>query len=160
MLTIGRETDYAARVILHLALRGASHRVTAQQIAEQRLIPRALVRRVVTRLSTAGLIITARGSDGGISLARPPGEISLLEVVEAFEGPVALNICTVEPEACPLMPACTVHDAWTHARRILRDHLRQITFDKLAFSQEVDIEHNPNPQSAINNPQSQTATGG
>lgn len=160
MLTISRETDYAARVILHLALQDPDSRVTAQQIAEQRLIPRALVRRVVTRLGAAGLITTARGSDGGISLARPASQISLLEVVEAFEGPVALNICTIEPETCPLMTTCTVHDAWTHACTILRQHLKQITFDKLATSQEAAIEQNPNPQSAINNPQSQAATGG
>jgi len=140
MLTISRETDYAARVILHLALQGPGSRVTAQQIASQRLIPRALVRRVVTRLGAAGLISTTRGADGGIALARPPDQISLLEVVEALEGPVALNICTVEPEACPLMPACTVHDAWIHARTILREHLRQITFDKLASRKEGGIE--------------------
>jgi Rrf2 family protein len=140
MLTISRETDYAARVILHLTLQGPDSRVTAQQIAGQRLIPRALVRRVVTRLAAAGLISTTRGADGGITLARPAGEITLLEVVEAFEGPLALNICTVEPEACPLMPACTVHDAWVHARQVLRHHLREITFDKLARAKEVGIE--------------------
>jgi len=140
MLTISRETDYAARVVLHLALQSPDSRVTTQQIARERLIPRALVRRVVTRLSAAGLINTTRGSDGGITLARPASEISLLEIVEAFEGPLALNICTVEPEACPLMPACTVRDAWVHARAILRQHLRQITFDKLANGEEVGIE--------------------
>lgn len=140
MLTISRETDYAARVILHLALQSPDCRVTAQQIAGQRLIPRALVRRVVTRLAAAGLVNTVRGSDGGITLARPPGEINLLEVVEALEGPLALNTCTVEPETCPLMPACTVHDAWVSARQVLRDHLRHITFDKLVQAKEVGIE--------------------
>ncbi len=132
MLTISRETDYAARVILHLALQGSDSRVTAQQIAGQRLIPRALVRRVVTRLGAAGLINTVRGADGGITLARSPDQISLLEVVEAFEGPVALNVCTVEPDICPLMPACTVHEAWVEARDILRAALGRITFADLA----------------------------
>ena len=95
---------------------------------------------MVTRLGAAGLIVTTRGSEGGIALARPAGEISLLDVVEALEGPLALNRCTIEPEACPLMDVCTVHDAWTDARQILRDHLRQITFDKLANTKEVGIE--------------------
>lgn len=140
MITISRETDYAARVILHLALQGSGGRATAQQIAAQRLIPRALVRRVVTRLSAAGLVVTARGSEGGIALARPADAISLLDVVEALEGSLALNRCTVEPETCPLMDACTVHDAWTHARQILRDNLRQITFDKLANKREVGMD--------------------
>lgn len=132
MLAISRETDYAARVILHLALQPQDSRATARQIAELRLIPRALVRRVVTRLAAAGLVVTARGSDGGITLARPAGEITLLEVVEALEGPLALNACTVEPDLCLLMPACTVHHAWMHARDVLRQELNRITFAALA----------------------------
>ncbi len=140
MITISRETDYACRVILHLALLEPSCRTTAQQIAEERLIPRALVRRVVTRLSAAGLVITARGSEGGITLARPTCEISLLEVVETFEGPLALNRCAVEPAPCQLASVCTVHDAWVDARQVLRDHLQQITFEKLVARREVGIE--------------------
>ncbi len=132
MLTISRETDYATRVILHLALQPPDGRTTARQIAEQRLIPRALVRRVVTRLGATGLVTTARGSDGGITLARPAAEISLLEVVEALEGPLALNSCTVEPDTCPLMPACTVHTAWVHARDLVREALGGISFAALA----------------------------
>lgn len=131
MITISRETDYACRVILHLALQPSGIRTTTQQIAGQRLIPRSLVRRVVTRLSAAGFIITARGSEGGIVLARPAADINLLDVVEAMEGPLALNACTVDSDTCPLMPACTIHDTWTHARRILRDTLGGITFAAL-----------------------------
>lgn len=140
MITINRETDYAARVLLHLALQGPDGRVTAKQIAAQQLIPRALVRRVVSRLNAAGLVVTTRGSEGGIALARPPDQVSLLEVVEAFEGPLALNICTIEPTACPLIPVCTVHEAWIHARELLRNTLAQITFDKLVNKKEVGIE--------------------
>jgi Rrf2 family protein len=136
MITISRETDYAARVLLHLALQETGERVTAQQIAQQRLIPKALVRRVVTRLAGANLIVTTRGSEGGLSLARPANEISLLQVVEAMEGPLALNQCVVEPGICPLVPACNVHVAWEHARDVIRTHLQGITFDQLAGKKE------------------------
>lgn len=136
MITISRETDYAARVLLHLALQPPDARTTAQQIAQERLIPRALARRVVTRLAAANLILTSRGSEGGISLARPASEISLLEVVEAMEGPLALNRCAVEPGACPLEPTCTVHVAWMRARAVIRTHLQAITFDQLAGKKE------------------------
>lgn len=136
MITISRETDYATRVLLHLALQEEGVRTTAQQIAQQRLIPKALVRRVVTRLAAAGLIVTTRGSDGGIALARPPSQISLLEVVEAMEGPVALNQCVTEPGFCPLTPTCSVHVAWVHAHAVIRTHLQGITFDQLAGKKE------------------------
>jgi Rrf2 family protein len=136
MIAISRETDYAARVLLHLALQEPGARTTAQQIAQQRLIPRALVRRVVTRLAAANMIVTTRGSDGGIRLARPAGEISLLQVVEAMEGPMVLNQCVVEPGICPLVPSCNVHVAWMHARDVIRTHLQGITFDQLAGKKE------------------------
>jgi Rrf2 family protein len=136
VITISRETDYAARVLRHLTLQVEGERTTAQQIAQLRLIPRALVRRVVTRLATAGLIVTTRGSEGGISLARPASEISLLQVVEAMEGPMALNQCVVQPDICPLVPACNVHVAWVHARDVIRTHLEGITFDQLAGKKE------------------------
>lgn len=136
MITISRETDYAARVVLHLSLQEAGARATAQQIAAERLIPRALVRRVVTRLATAGIIETTRGTEGGIQLARPAADISLLQVVEAMEGPVALNRCAIEPETCPLSSACSVHEAWCRARDIIRLHLDQITFEQLAGKKE------------------------
>jgi len=132
MLTISRETDYAARVLLHLARQPAEQRTTAQQIAGQCLIPRGMVRRVVTRLGAAGLAATARGSDGGITLARPASQISLLDVVEAMEGPLALNACTVNPGICPLTPTCPVHEVWGVARQELRAILARTTFDRLA----------------------------
>ncbi len=136
MLAISRQTDYACRILLHLALQPAGARVTAAEIAEQRLIPPALVRRIVTGLGVAGLIKTTRGSSGGIALGRPAAEIILLEVVQAMEGPLALNPCTIaphnDPDACPFIPTCPVHEAWVQARTALLRELSQVTFDKLA----------------------------
>ncbi len=132
MLVISRETDYAARVLLHLSLEPAGSRVTAHAIAADRLVPAALLRRIVTRLAVAGLIRTARGSSGGISLARSAGDITLLQLVEAMEGPVALNACTVDPAACPLIISCSVHEAWMNAHNLLVEHLKQTTFAALA----------------------------
>ncbi len=132
MITIRRDTDYACRVLLHLALLPEGARVTAGDIAKRRIIPRAFVRRVITRLAAADLITTTRGKGGGLALARPAREISLLGVVNAMEGPLALNPCTVNPEHCPLMKRCPVHEAWCKAHAMLETELGQVTFDKLA----------------------------
>ena len=139
MLTINRKTDYASRVILHLAMQGSGSRTTAREVARLRLIPPALVRRIVTQLGQAGLITTVRGTNGGFTLAHPPSQISLLDVVEAMEGPLALNPCTVDPQFCPLMPTCTVHQAWVKARRVLRDELSRATFDKLVYEEGGEV---------------------
>jgi Rrf2 family protein len=135
MLAISRQTDYACRILLHLASEG-SGRVTAAGVAEQQRIPPALIRRIVTTLAGAGLIRTMRGSTGGIALARPASQISLLDAVQAMEGPLALNPCTIacspDPDACPLIPACPVHEAWISTRAVFMQELSQTTFDKLA----------------------------
>jgi Rrf2 family protein len=106
--------------------------VTAQDIAKKRLIPRAFVRRVITQLANAGLVSTTRGLNGGLELARPASEISLLQVVEAIEGPLGLNACVLNPQACPLMQVCSVHETWVHTRAVLAEELSKSTFDKLA----------------------------
>ena len=108
-------------------------RVTAQDIAKRRLIPSALVRRVITQLANAGLVTTARGSNGGLSLARPASEISLLDVVQS-DGRTARRStrAPVNPQACPLMQVCSVHQVWVEARAALMAKLNQSTFDKLA----------------------------
>ncbi len=136
MLTISRQTDYACRILLHLASQPEGERVTAAGIAERRLIPPALIRRIVTDLNVAGLIKTSRGSAGGIVLGRPASQISLLDVVQAVEGAIALNPCTIapndDPDRCPFVPVCPVHEAWMAARRSLIEELSRATFDRLA----------------------------
>lgn len=132
MVSIGRQTDYAARIVLHLASCGRGQRVTAGAIAQSRLIPPAFVRRIVSRLSAAGIVRTARGSGGGITLARPAAAISLREVVEAMEGPLSLNACVREPHACPFSEICPVREAWHDANRALSENLDGVRFDRLA----------------------------
>ena len=132
LFTISRETDYACRVVLYLALNPATSRVTAQEIAQHQIIPRTLVRRVITRLAKAKLIKTIRGSGGGFVLSRKPAKISMLDVVEAMEGPLALNACLKDDFHCPLVLRCSVHEMWNQTQKMLMDVLAQATFDKLA----------------------------
>lgn len=132
MLTISRHTDYAARIVLHLALEGEGARVTAREIAERRLIPPAFIRRIVSRLSAVGILRTSRGNGGGITLARPASRITLLEVVTAMEGELALNGCTADPESCPLSPTCTVRATWEGATVALAKYLKKADFASLA----------------------------
>lgn len=132
MLMINRETDYAGRILLFLSRRPAGTRTTALEVARVCCVPSAIVRRVVTRMANAGLLISVRGSGGGISLSRLPKDISLLDVVEALEGPVTLNACLRDAAECPLMKECTVHIAWMEANSGLVERLRSITFDQLA----------------------------
>ena len=132
MLGIKRETDYAVRTILHLAALPPGTQVQVKDVATQKLLPLSFVRRVVARLGSAGLLATTRGLKGGIALARPASEISLLDVVLAMDDPVTLNQCLDPDHTCPLSAACPAHTAWAEATALLEDHLRNVRFDALA----------------------------
>jgi Rrf2 family protein len=101
--------------------------------------------KIISQLSLAELVTTHRGAGGGVTLARPPSDISLLQVIEALEGPVHLNRCLIEPEACPQNGHCPVHDVWAKAQTQLSTLLDLTTFDRLAET----FQHNstaPEPQ--------------
>ena len=146
MQGIGRQTDYACRIVLHLACLDEGTRVPIAEIAAQRLLPPPFVRRIVGRLANAGILATARGMGGGIRLARPASEISLLDVVRVMEGGIVLNRCVDTPQSCPLTGTCPVHRAWGGATRLLEGHLASIRFDQLTGDLEegvVDDGHPP-----------------
>lgn len=132
MQGIGRQTDYASRILLHLATLGEDAQVPVKEIAAKRLLPPAYVRRIVARLAGAGLLSTSRGTGGGVRLGRPASQISMLDVVRVFEGGIVLNRCVEEPRTCPITASCPVHDAWTDATRRVESHLASIRFDRLA----------------------------
>src|SRR5512139_427392 len=92
-MQITRQADYAVRAVLYLAQLGAEQRAATSQIAQEQSIPPSFLAKIVSQLSVAGLLQTSRGARGGVSLARSPEQISLLEVVEAIDGPILLNEC-------------------------------------------------------------------
>lgn len=132
-MEISRRTDYGVRVILDLTSLADSGRSSTQEIASRQNIPSPFLAKIIAKLSLAGLVITHRGAGGGVSLARPASEISLLQVIEALEGPVRLNRCTIEPVACPRSGTCPVHDIWAKAQAQLTKLLDVTTFDDLSL---------------------------
>lgn len=139
MLGIGRHTDYAARIVLHLATLEEGAQVTAAEIARKRLLPVAFMRRIVGKLAAVGIVRTTRGAGGGVMLARPAREISLFDILRAMEGGVVLNACVDSPPACPLSESCPVQRAWTDATRSLEGQLSAVRFDDLANALETRV---------------------
>ncbi len=132
MVNIGRHTDYASRIVLHLAGLEPGARVTAAEIAQRRLIPPVFIRRIVSRLSRAGILTTLRGAGGGITLARPASQVSMRDVVTAMEGPLSLNPCVLDAKSCPLSDGCPVRRAWAGINDGLLGLLDDVRFDVLA----------------------------
>jgi Rrf2 family protein len=132
MLQIARHTDYAARIVLHLACLGEGTQASIAEIADQRQLPEFFVRRLIGKLVKGGILTSARGSTGGIRLARPAAAITLLDVVRVMEGPIALNLCLEAGHTCPFAGACPVQSVWADATRALETALSASTFATLA----------------------------
>ncbi|MGD9047325.1 MAG: Rrf2 family transcriptional regulator [Anaerolineae bacterium] len=139
-MEISRRTDYGVRVILDLATRPNNERTSTQDIAQRQNIPGPFLAKIISQLALSGLVTTYRGAGGGVSLAGPASEISLLHVIEALDGPVKLNRCVIEPSACPRDTHCPVHHVWAKAQTDLTSLLSSTTFDVL-------VEEAPNEPS-------------
>jgi Rrf2 family protein len=131
MLRVFRQTDYAARVLLHLASLGEGATLTIAEISEQKRMPIPFVRRVVAGLAAVGILKTARGKKGGVQLGRPAAEISFRDIVVALEGPIALNACVLRPEDCVFGSECRAHLAWMEASEALSRQLDSIKISAL-----------------------------
>jgi len=131
-MEISRRTDYAVRVILDLAGLPENARASTQDIAERQNIPGPFLAKIISQLSISGLVTTFRGAGGGVSLAHPAAEISLLHVVEALDGPIRLNRCVIESGTCPQDKNCPVHPIWAKAQNDLTSLLGKTRFDNLA----------------------------
>ena len=134
MFKINRQTDYAVRVVLALAKRAEGTRLSSTDIRKEMLIPKAFMARIVARLAHEGLIDTFPGRDGGIMLSRLASQISLKDVVEAFEGPILLSECmqVKGEDDCPFQSNCPVRSKWGRVQVAMLREMASISFESLA----------------------------
>jgi Rrf2 family protein len=126
-MQITRQADYAVRAIMYLAQIGSEKKAATSQIADEQDIPLSFLAKIIAQLSVAGLLQTMRGARGGVTLARDPNEISLLEVVEAIDGPIQLNECVNGAHQCQITE-CPLQSVWYDAQDDLVTRLRKTTF--------------------------------
>lgn len=134
-MQLTREADYAIRMVLEVASRSADTPTTTAVVAQRRLVPRPMLRKLVPRLVGAGVLRTRRGADGGLLLARPAGDITLLAVIDSAQGPIAFNRCVLRPDICALQPTCPVHEVCRLARDQIVRLLGDVTFADLTRRQ-------------------------
>ncbi|MCB2047205.1 MAG: Rrf2 family transcriptional regulator [Novosphingobium sp.] len=112
---------------------GLRVRLSAGQLAEETGLPAPTVQKLVSRLVAAGLLHSTRGMGGGIRLARPAAAITLADIVEAVEGPIAMTACLEEGRhECTLEEACSVRGHWPIVNEVLRDALAGVPLTRLA----------------------------
>ena len=125
--------DYAVVTMSAAARHCGGVRVSAAQLAAETGLPPATVQKLVSKLSAAGLLRSARGTGGGLKLARPAAAITLADIVEAVEGPIALTTCVDQGRHdCSLEGACTVRPHWGIVNEAMRGALAEVPLTRLA----------------------------
>src|SRR5215208_6184858 len=100
--------DYAVVLMTAAARRRAGERLSATELAADTGVPLPTTQKLMGQLAASGLLSSARGASGGFALARPAAEISLADIVEAVEGPIALTVCSAGGTDCALDAHCRV----------------------------------------------------
>jgi Rrf2 family protein len=131
-MQLTRAADYAVRVMVHLAGKPVGSRATRNELATSGDAPEHFLSKILQSLSRSGLITSHRGMAGGYALAKAPDDITLLDVVEAMEGPLLLNVCLAEGPSCERKDWCSVHVVWAEAQEALEKVLRAATIASLS----------------------------
>ncbi len=131
--------DYAVVMLSAAARRcGSAGRCNATMLAEETGVPLPTAQKLVSRLSAAGLLESTRGTGGGFRLARPAAAISLADIVEAVEGPIALTACVDHrADDCAIEGNCRVKPHWSVVNGAVRGALAGVSLAQLSAPQSL-----------------------
>ncbi len=131
-MQLTRAADYALRVMIHLASQPDGTKLRLKVLSAAADAPETFLGKLLQSLCHAGLVVSSRGPDGGFELAGPARNATVLDVVEAIEGPLTLNACLTEA-GCDRKSRCPAHPVWTEAQQALAAVLRKSTIHDLAI---------------------------
>jgi len=137
MLRLSKKTDYGLLALGYLAAEAPSGVASARAIAERYDIPVELLAKVLQHLARRGFIAAQKGAYGGYHLTRPASAISLAEIVQAIDGPLAITACGREDEQCDQFGRCTVRDPLARVKERILSVLRDVTLAEMAPSDGV-----------------------
>ena len=133
MLRLSKKADYALMAMAHLAVKPGSS--SAREIAEQYAIPIELLAKVLQRLTRRGLLTSQQGTRGGYQLSRDADAISVADVINAIDGPVAVTACSAHAGRCGQFEKCNVRDPLFRIREIIVSALATTSVSSLASDQ-------------------------
>lgn len=149
-MEISKKTDYALRMLATL-VRNPSGRVTAREAADENDVPYSFARSIEHDLAAAGIVSSVRGANGGMQLTVDPRQTTLLQVVEAVQGPVSLSGCELYEEAsqqpstrpvpdfCPRYANCCYAPVWCTSVRMLREFFSSVTLYELLIEEKAPV---------------------
>jgi Rrf2 family protein len=130
-LRLTNAADYAIRAMLHMACLPEDGIALRNDVARIQGIPPSFMAKILRNLAKAGLLRSTRGVHGGFTLGRPATEISLLDIVEAIEGPLGIVDCMTEPCACEMADDCPAQPVWESVQTQMANVLSAATLEDL-----------------------------
>jgi Rrf2 family protein len=131
VLQISRKIEYGLRAMIYLAGLDEGSVAPLAEIAQRKDVPRDFLAKILKSLCDKGLVRSTRGVRGGFALARAARDISFLDVIEAVEGPVHLNVCLDPGDNCSLVEDCTMHGVWREGQDRMLDVYRATRLDQM-----------------------------
>jgi Rrf2 family protein len=131
LMQIPRRVDYGLRAIIYLSAQDPEKCCSIAEIARQQNVPKKFLEKIFQDLMRRGLIRSKRGSCGGYTLARMPDQISFYDVIEALEGPIAVNVCMNQELSCDLLPRCAMVSVWSEIQQKVTEVFTRTTLADL-----------------------------
>lgn len=128
--------QYGTRMLLDLALHQGEEPVLLKDIAQRQQISLPYLEHLVTPLIAGGIARSTRGARGGVSLAKPPEQIKLSEVIQLLEGSIAPVACVNDPGVCSRSESCVTRDIWDELKKAMNEVLESTTLQNLVERQK------------------------
>jgi len=130
-MQLSRKSDYALRAIRHLSSLPKGKLGSINSVAEAEAIPREFLAKILKDLTRAGVLVSFQGVTGGYRLSKQPKDVSFLNVIEAIDGPIHLNLCTEQGNcACPRVGKCDMKEFWMTHEVVFKKALAKYTFGR------------------------------
>ena len=134
MDVLRRNTDYALRLMVNLAMHSDDGFISSRVLSKEEDVSYQLSCKLLQKLNAAGLVKSTMGVNGGFSLSKQPSQINLSNVIEVIQGPIAINRCLLSKDACPRQATCPITRKLKGLQDYLTESLNSITLADLAES--------------------------
>jgi len=142
MTRLSTKCRYGLRALVEVARAFGGEPLKRRDIARRQDISEGYLENLFVLLKSGGILFATRGARGGYALARPPGEISLLEVVKILEGPLGPVECLNNEDYCDRREGCTTRKVWERIRRSTEKILSEMTLEDLVKQDEPVLAGN------------------
>lgn len=137
-MQITRQTEYAIKTLIELGQVPPGQLVSSKIISQKHGIPEDFLHKTIQVLSRAGLVVTQRGIQGGVRLGHPLEGITIADVIEAMEGPLAINVCLSPGYHCENSATCQVRKTLARAQKAMLKELRKTNLAEIAAQEMAE----------------------